>query len=207
MTRDQCICAATNKVFISHAERQREIEIKANLSRTHRQFGEQSTDVRVSSSMTSGVHSVDPYGPPLLTHDDQNKLQQRLKTPARVAMTRRLPIESAPAPAGTISEVAPSPSVTKRSIDSNDDDGPNSEIVRVTGAPQSKGVVRTETSSPDSPPAMPSGASARRPNPFSQIPTTQPAPDQNKGRPLAASKKSDSDDDDDEFMRMIKGKK
>ncbi|CAF4634520.1 unnamed protein product, partial [Rotaria magnacalcarata] len=80
---------------------------------------------------------ADPFGPPLLTLNDQHQLRPTTKPPTvPTPLYRRLAIEQ-PVPASAIvSEVTPSPNIMKDSLvlsddgDEDDDDGPDSEIER-----------------------------------------------------------------------------
>ncbi|CAF5222104.1 unnamed protein product, partial [Rotaria magnacalcarata] len=53
LNRDQLICVSTTKTFITSSERQREIDIKANWTRTRNKYGDQATDIRVNSTLAS----------------------------------------------------------------------------------------------------------------------------------------------------------
>lgn len=190
---------STTKTFITSSERQREVDIKANWARTRNRYGDQATDIRVNSTVGSFPQSVDPFGPPLLTLDDQ--LRPSTKPPPGPApMYRRLAIEqpiTAPPPPAVI-EITSSPAITKDSLllseDEDDDDEPNSEIERIIN------VKEGENES-----SRPSTMNERPASPFSQLFASRPAPTAAVSRP-PPKKKSDSDDDDDEFIAMLKRK-
>ncbi|CAF1431460.1 unnamed protein product [Rotaria magnacalcarata] len=113
--------------------------IFANWTRTRNKYGDQATDIRVNSTLASAPQLADPFGPPLLTLNDQHQLRPTTKPPTvPTPLYRRLAIEQ-PAPASAIvSEVTPSPNIMKDSLvlsddgDEDDDDGPDSEIERIT---------------------------------------------------------------------------
>ncbi len=119
-------------------------------------------------------------------------------------MYRRLAIEQ-PAPVPTsaiVREVTPSPTIMKDSLvlsedDVDDDDGPDSEIERITNVKEDE----NESSRPITPRNEPQVKS-----PFSQLFSNQPVPVvTTRGAP--STNKSDSgDDDDDEFLAMLKRK-
>ncbi len=183
-------------MFISSAERQRELDIKANWARTRNKYGDQATDIRVNSTLSSFPQAADPFGPPLLTLDDQHQLRPTTKPPPAPAY-RRLAIEQ-PAPRSVIvSEVTPSPIITKDSlILSDDDDGPDSEIERITNVANDE----NESSRPITPR---NGAQVR--SPFSQLFTSQPPSAAAVAtRSVPSTNKSDSDED--EFIAMLKKK-
>lgn len=199
MARDQLVCVSTTKTFVTSSERQREVDIKANWARTRNRYGDQATDIRVNSTLSTFPQSADPFGPPLLTLDDQ--LRPSTKPPPGPApMYRRLAIEqptAAPAPA--VIEVAPSPAITKDSLllseeEDDDIDGPDSEIERITNVKDGE----NENS-------RPSTMNERAASPFSQLFASRPAPAPAASKP-PPKKKSDSDDDDDEFIAMLKRK-
>ena len=195
MTRDQYVVAATNKTFISRTERTRQIEIKASLSRTHREFGEESTDVRVTSTAVLS-NMVEPFGPPLLTHDE------RPKTAARIPPVRRLPIGPAQT---TITEVTPSPRpISKKSLDFGDEDDSDSEIQGMI-KDKYKEVAGNASTTPVAP-SRSFPTTTRSASPLSQLFGSGSTATPGRSRTQIAPKRSDSDDDDDEFMRMIKQK-
>jgi hypothetical protein len=115
-------------------------------------------------------------------------------------MYRRLAIEQ-PAPRSTVvTEVTPSPTIMKDSLAMSDeddsDDGPDSEIERITN-------VRNDDDDEISRPVTPRNDEHVR-SPFSQLFTSQPPPKVSAGNG-ATTNKSDSDDDDD-FIAMLKRK-
>ncbi|CAF0832166.1 unnamed protein product, partial [Didymodactylos carnosus] len=91
--RDQLICVSTTKTFTTVTERQKEVEIKANWARTRKNYGDAATDIRVNSSLS--FPSVDPFGPPLLTIDDQQQLRP-LHTVQTTTKNSALAIEQPP---------------------------------------------------------------------------------------------------------------
>lgn len=208
MTRDQYIVAATGKVFISRTEKHHRVEVKASLSRTHREFGEHSTDVRVTSTVASS-NLVEPFGPPLLTNDDRSKTGDKLSAPQRLAIERpktasRNP-QSRRLPTGrtemTITE-ADSPSQSmKKSVDFSDDDEKNSEIQRITDTKANR-----DDSSGSSTPISVARPAPRPASPFSQLFASGTTVTPSRGRAQISSKRSDSDDENDEFMKMIRQK-
>lgn len=194
---------STTKTFITSSERQREVDIKANWARTRNRYGDQATDIRINSTVSSFPQSVDPFGPPLLTLNDQ--LRPSTKPPPGPApMYRRLaieqPVATAPPPPPAVVEITSSPAITKDSLllseeeNDDDDDEPNSEIERITN------VKEGENES-----SRPSTMNERPTSPFSQLFANRPAPTAAVSR-APPKKKSDSDDDDDEFIAMLKRK-
>lgn len=197
MVRDQLICVAVTKTFITSSERQREVDIKANWARTRNRYGDQATDIRVNSNLSSFPQSVDPFGPPLLTLDDQ--LRPSTKPPPGPApMYRRLAIEQPAAPpVPAVVEVTPSPVITKDSLmlSEDDSDGPDSEIERITN------IKDGENES-----SRPSTMNERAASPFSQLFANRPAPAPAASKPPPPPKKKSDSDDDDEFIAMLKRK-
>lgn len=206
--RDQLVCVSTTRSFTTTSERQYEVEIKANWSRTRNQFGDQATDIRVNSTVASVSRSVDPFGPPLLTMEDSQKPLPVPKQPVAPAPTyRRLAIEQPaapprPAPAAMISEVPPSPTITKESLSlSEDDDESDSEIER---------IINAEDDQVTSSRPMSSKREARPQSPLAQLFASKPAAAAPRPAPSIRvaprpSQKSDSDEDDD-FISMLKRK-
>ncbi|CAM4769077.1 unnamed protein product [Rotaria magnacalcarata] len=200
LNRDQLICVSTTKTFITSSERQREIDIKANWTRTRNKYGDQATDIRVNSTLASAPQLADPFGPPLLTLNDQHQLRPTTKPPTvPTPLYRRLAIEQ-PAPASAIvSEVTPSPNIMKDSLvlsddgDEDDDDGPDSEIERITNV-----KIEYDDSSRPTTPRFETQAKS----PFSQLFTSEPPPTET-ATSAPSTNKSDSDD---KFMAMLKTK-
>ena len=172
------------------------MDIKANWARTRNKYGDQATDIRVNSNLASFPQSVDPFGPPLLTLNDQ--LRPTTKPPTAPApMYRRLAIEQ-PAPAPTsavLTEVTPSPNMMKDSLVlSEDDDGSDSEIERITNIKDDE----NESSRPITP-----RIGERVKSPFSQLFSAQPA---STTAPRSVPSTNKSDSDEDEFIAMLKRK-
>ncbi|KAL4224512.1 doublecortin domain-containing protein [Mactra antiquata] len=63
--KDQVLCVSTNKPFKPTQTSRLDVEIKANWSRAHKQYGPTSTDVHVEAPANPKVN-VDPFGPPAL---------------------------------------------------------------------------------------------------------------------------------------------
>lgn len=173
------------------------MDIKANWARTRNRYGDQATDIRVNSNLSSFPQSVDPFGPPLLTLDDQ--LRPSTKPPPGPApMYRRLAIEQPAAPpVPAVVEVTPSPVITKDSLmlSEDDSDGPDSEIERITN------IKDGENES-----SRPSTMNERAASPFSQLFANRPAPAPAASKPPPPPKKKSDSDDDDEFIAMLKRK-
>jgi hypothetical protein len=129
----------------------------------------------------------DPFGPPLLTLDDQHQLRPT---------TVKLP--TAPAPKTVIvHEIIPSPTMMKDSLllsEDDHDDGPDSEIERITNVK----LDENESSRPITP-----THERQVKSPFSQLFSTEPA--KVPARSAPSTNKSDSDDDD-QFIAMLKRK-
>lgn len=198
LNRDQLVCVSTTRTYISSSDRQREVDVKADWARTRNRFGDQATDIRVSSTLGSFPHAADPYGPPLLTLDDQQQRNPTTKPPP-APMYRRLAIEqpaAKPAPATT---AGPSPSMMKDSLvlseDDESDDEPNSEIERITN-------VHTDGAQSSRPITPRTGSHAK--TSFSQLFPAE-ATSSAAAKTTPPTKKSDSDDDDD-FIKMLKRK-
>lgn len=212
LTRDQLVCVSITKNFLTSSERQHEVDVKANWARTRNKYGDQATDIRVNSTLASFPQSVDPFGPPLLTLDDQHQLRPTTKPPP-APMYRRLAIEQPPPPpppttvparmptSAVLTEISPSPIIMKDSLvlsedEDDDDDGSDSEIERITNIKDDN-----ESSRPITP-----RNNEQVKSPFSQLFSAQPTPAVTAGG-AASRKKSDSDDDDeDEFIAMLKRK-
>jgi hypothetical protein len=125
----------------------------------------------------------DPFGPPLLTLDDQHQLH-----PTAI----KSPTASAPKTV-IVHEIIPSPTMMKDSLllsEDDDDDGPDSEIERITNVE----LDENESSRPVTP-----THERQVKSPFSQLSSTEPA------RSAPSTNKSDSDDDD-QFIAMLKRK-
>lgn len=190
------------------SERLREIDTKANWARTRNRYGDQATDIRVNSTLSSFPQSVDPFGPPLLTLDDQQQLHPTTKPPP-APFYRRLAIEQpAPAPPPTttsafIKEISSTPTMAKDSlvISEDESDGPDSEIERITNA-QVNDDDDDDDEENESSRQLPATNNERPKSPFSQLFATQPT--RTNGN-LPSTNKSDSDDDD-EFIKMLKRK-
>lgn len=199
MARDQYVCVSTTKTFISSSERQRDVDIKANWARTRNKYGDQATDIRVNSTLASIPQSVDPFGPPLLTLNDQQQLRPTTKPPAAAPLYRRLAIEQPAPTSATLTEIPPSPIIIKDSLLSSDnedenDDEPNSEIERITN-------IKLDDDD-DSRPVTPRNGLKTK-SPFSQLFTTEP-PQTASATSAPSTNKSDSDED--EFIAMLKRK-
>lgn len=174
LTRDQLVCASTGRVFIRPAEKNREIEMKAEWGRTRNLYGPESTNVRVTSSNESQQRIVDPYGPPLLKSSDESTAE---RGPALVYS--RVPIE----PVSTvrhgqtlITELPPSPMARTDSSSSDDDRITRKSIERPMTANVKRGRVQ-----------------------FSPATINQ---ESTGSKMTTSSKKSDSDDD--EFAAMLR---
>ncbi|XP_053391549.1 doublecortin domain-containing protein 1-like [Mercenaria mercenaria] len=63
--KDELVCVSTGKPFKQGQSSRLDIEIKANWSRAHKQYGPTSTDVHVEAPANPKVN-VDPFGPPAL---------------------------------------------------------------------------------------------------------------------------------------------
>ncbi|CAF3985284.1 unnamed protein product [Adineta steineri] len=204
LNRDQLVCVSTTKTFISFSEKQREVDVKADWARTRNKYGDQATDIRVSSNLSTFPHAADPFGPPILTSDDQNQLRPTTTItkppPAPAPLYRRLAIEQQQPPpkSATLTEITPSPTVMKDSLmlSDDDDDGPDSEIERITNVNNDENESSRTTTA-----ASRNGAQAK--SPFSQL---FPANSRSLAptRPPPSTQKSDSDDD--EFIKMLKRK-
>ncbi|CAF1476862.1 unnamed protein product, partial [Adineta steineri] len=204
LNRDQLVCVSTTKTFISFSEKQREVDVKADWARTRNKYGDQATDIRVSSNLSTFPHAADPFGPPILTSDDQNQIRPTTTTkppPAPAPLYRRLAIEQQQQPppkSATLTEITPSPIVMKDSLmlSDDDDDGPDSEIERITNVNNDENESSRTTTA-----ASRNGAQAK--SPFSQL---FPANSRSLAptRPPPSTQKSDSDDD--EFIKMLKRK-
>jgi len=214
--RDQLVCVAISKTFMTVTERQREVDIKANWARTRNRFGDQATDIRVNSTLSSFPQSVDPFGPPLLTLDDQQQLHPTTKPPP-APLYRRLAIEPpAPAPPTTttsarIKEISSTPTMAKDSLVLSEDesDGPNSEIERITNVQGNDDDDDDDDEMKESSRQIASTSNERPKSPFSQLFAAQPTrtTTTTTNGNLPSTKKSDSDDDDDdEFIKMLKRK-
>ena len=198
MIRDQFICVSTTKTFISSSQRQREVDIKANWARTRNTYGDQATDIRVNSTVSSFPQSADPFGPPLLTLDDQNQFRP-LNKPPPAPFYRRLAIEQPVPTSAVVNEVTTSSPIIKDSSlpsdsDEGDDDSLNSEIERITNEKNNEDG--------NSPPITPRFQTKVK-SPFSQLFNTEPAP---KEKTTAAPSMIKSDSDEDEFIAMLKRK-
>jgi hypothetical protein len=182
------------------------VDIKANWARTRNKYGDQATDIRVNSTLSTIPQSVDPFGPPLLTLDDQHQLRPTTAKPptAPAPFYRRLAIEQpTPAPkTAIVNEITPSPTMMKDSLllseddddEDDDDDGPDSEIERITNVK----LDENESSRPITP-----THERQVKSPFSQLFSTEPA--KVPARSAPSTNKSDSDDDD-QFIAMLKRK-
>ncbi|CAF0848442.1 unnamed protein product [Rotaria sp. Silwood1] len=196
LNRDQYVCVSTTKTFITSSEKQREVDIKANWARTRNKYGDQATDIRVNSTLSSAPQLVDPFGPPLLTLNDQQQTRPTTKPPIVPApFYRRLAIEQ-PAPASAVvSEVTPSPTIMKDSLllsdndndDDDNDDGPNSEIERITNVKnddddddglnsEMERITNVKTDEAESSRPITPRFKAQARSPFSQLFTSEPPP-------------------------------
>ncbi|CAF0809708.1 unnamed protein product [Rotaria sordida] len=221
LNRDQFVCVSTTKTFITSSERQREVDIKANWARTRNRYGDQATDIRVNSTLSSVPQLVDPFGPPLLTLNDQHQIHPTTKPPTVPApFYRRLAIEQPVPTSAIVSEVTPSPTMMKDSLvlsdndDDENDDEPNSEIERITNVKNddddddglNSDMERTANVKNDEDennrPTTPRFETQAK-SPFSQLFTTEPPPTKT---PASVPSTNKSDSDEDEFIAMLKRK-
>jgi hypothetical protein len=129
----------------------------------------------------------DPFGPPLLTLDDQHQLLPTAANPPTAAAPKIV----------IVHEITPSPTMMKDSLllcEDDDHDGPDSEIERITNVK----LDENESSRPIIP-----THERRVKSPFSQLFSTEPA--KVPARSAPSTNKSDSDDDD-QFIAMLKRK-
>lgn len=213
LTRDQLVCVSTTKTFIPASKRQHDVDIKANWARTRNKYGDQATDIRVNTNVSSFPQSVDPFGPPLLTLDDRQQQQQTslraFNKPPIVPATsnRRLAIQQKVSSSTVIQEITSPYPMEKDSLvlneninddqeeDDDDDDETDSEIQRITKSnndddDQSSVLFKSESKTQKT---------------FSTLLTADlQSLTTNTNDPFNA--KSDNDDEDDDFIRMLKGK-
>lgn len=183
--------------------------MKANWARTRNKYGDQATDIRVSSTLAPVPQLAEPFGPPMLTPADQTQYRPTTKPPTVPApFYRRLAIEpSAPATTTTttaiVTEVTPSPTVMKDSLlmsESDDDDEPNSEIERITNVNNGGGGNNDDNE--DSRPTTPRFESKTK-SPLSQLFASEPPPTEPA---TSAPSTNKSDSEEDEFIAMLKRK-
>ncbi|XP_052801857.1 doublecortin domain-containing protein 1-like [Mya arenaria] len=63
--KDELLCVSTGRPFKQNQSSRLDVEIKANWSRAHKQYGATATDVHVEAPVNPKVN-VDPFGPPAL---------------------------------------------------------------------------------------------------------------------------------------------
>ncbi|CAF2617983.1 unnamed protein product [Rotaria sp. Silwood2] len=222
LNRDQLVCVSTTKTFITSSERQREVDIKANWARTRNRYGDQATDIRVNSTLSSVPQLVDPFGPPLLTLNDQQQIHPTTKPPTVPApFYRRLAIEQPAPTSAVVSEVTPSPTVMKDSLllsdndnDDDNDDEPNSEIERITNVKNDdddddganseiERITNVKNDEDESSRPITPIFKAQAKSPFSQLFSSEPPPTKT---PASVPSTNKSDSDEDEFIAMLKRK-